>query len=436
MEKKYFGTDGIRGKAFHFLDAKLAFKLGQAIAKKFNPKEVVIGEDTRQSSSMLAYGVAYGLALAGVDVKMAEVVSTPMIAYYSKVNQMIGVMVTASHNPHEDNGLKVFKSGYKMLDEEELALESYIDDDKILKADTIGKIIVSDEIENLYSKVYETLNIPQINLNIAYDSANGATYKIAKKIIEKYSLKSKQTGNTPDGLNINLNCGSTHLEEIKKLISEERADIGLSFDGDGDRLLVVGKEGEVYDGDMIVYIIAKYLKSVGKLKYETVVLTQMSNPGILKAFRDLGIKVSQTPVGDKYVSHEIVTNDYTIGGENSGHIILNDLLPSGDGLFAAMYLLKVLAENNLGLIDYTSEVEMYPQKLVNIKNVNKEVLKTEEIKTLLNEVKEELGQDALLLVRPSGTEPLVRVTISCKNEQQLDKLMDRIVSKIKEVGAI
>lgn len=436
MEKKYFGTDGIRGKSFTFLNANLAFKLGQALAKKFNPKEVVIGEDTRQSSSMLSYGVAYGLALAGVNVKIANVVPTPMIAYYSKINNIIGVMVTASHNPHEDNGIKVFKSGYKMLDNEELDLEKYIDEEVILKAPKMGSITVTDEVESLYLSVYDDLNVPHIKFNVAYDSANGATYKIAKKVIERFANNSIQTGNTPNGLNINLNCGSTHLDAIKELVSINKSDVGLSFDGDGDRLLVVGKSGELYDGDMIVYIIAKYLKTVGKLNKDTVVLTQMSNPGIIKAFNDLGIKVTQTPVGDKYVSHEIVTNNYTIGGENSGHIILGDLLPSGDGLFAAMYLLKVLAENNLSLTEYTKEVELYPQKMVNIKNVNKEVLKNEEINKLLTKVKEQLGQDSLLLVRASGTEPLIRVTISCKNEKQLDRFMADIVSKIKELGAI
>lgn len=436
MNKKYFGTDGIRGKAFELLNARLAFRLGQAIAKKFNPESVVIGEDTRLSSSMLAYGVAYGLATAGVNVKMARVVSTPMIAYFAKVNNVIGVMVTASHNPHEDNGLKVFKSGYKMLDDEELILEKYIDEDEVLTHRQFGKIEVTNEVEDLYEKVYDTLNLPTIDYSVSYDSANGANYKISKKIIEKFTRISYQTGNQPDGLNINLNCGSTHLDEIKNVTLSNGSKIGLSFDGDGDRLLVIGSKGEVYDGDMIVYAIAKYLKSQNKLKKDTVVLTQMSNPGILKAYKDLGIKTVQTPVGDKYVSHEIISNDYTIGGENSGHIIINDLLPSGDGLFAGMYLLKTLAENQTTIEEYVKEVIMYPQKMVNIKNINKTVLEHEEIKNLLNEVKVHLGQDALLLVRASGTEPLIRVTISCKDKLVLDECMNKIVNKIKDLGEI
>lgn len=436
MNKKYFGTDGIRGTAFDKLNNKLAFSVGQALAKKFMIKEMVIGQDTRLSSDMLAYGIAFGAALAGVNVKIARVVSTPMVAYYSKVNQIIGIMVTASHNPYTDNGIKIFKSGYKMLDEEELSLEPLIDSDDVLVADVFGVISVTNEVETLYSTVYQDLNIPRSNLKIAYDSANGATYMIAKKIIEDVSSQTYQIGNQPDGLNINLNVGSTHLDSIINTVLSTKAEIGLSFDGDGDRLLVVDQDANIFDGDMIVYIIAKYLKSMNKLNKDTVVLTQMSNPGVLKAFKDLGIKVIQTAVGDKYVSDEIVKNNLTIGGENSGHIILNDLLPSGDGLFAGMYLVKVLAEHQTSLKAYTKEVIMYPQKLVNIKNVDKNVLNHPDVLSLIAKVKKDLGEDALLLVRPSGTEPVIRVTISCKDELKLDTHMNQLVHLIKQLGAL
>lgn len=434
MNKKYFGTDGIRGTAFEKLNNQLAFRVGQAIAKKFKPGKIVIGQDTRLSSDMLAYGIAYGASLAGVEVLISGVVSTPMVAYYSKINDLIGVMVTASHNPYTDNGIKIFKSGYKMLDDEELSLEPFIDEESCLVATTLGKISVTDDVDALYRSVYKDLNIPRTHMRVSYDSANGATFKIAKRVIESITDESYQIGKEPDGLNINLSVGSTHLDAIKEAVIIHKSDIGLSFDGDGDRLLVVDGENTIYDGDMIVYVIAKYLKSVQKLKKDTVVLTQMSNPGVLKAFKELGINVLQTPVGDKYVSDEIVKNDLTIGGENSGHIILNDLLPSGDGLFAGMYLIKVLAENNISLKDYTKEVEMYPQRMVNIKNVNKTVLSYPEIKDLLDDVKQKLGTDSLLLVRPSGTEPVIRVTISCKDSNLLDESMELIVNKIKDLG--
>ncbi|MBN3489980.1 phosphoglucosamine mutase [Acholeplasma equirhinis] len=431
---KYFGTDGIRGKAFEKLNSNLAFKLGQAIAKRFKPESIVIGQDTRLSSNMLAHGVAYGAALGGVNVFMADVVSTPMIAYYSKMKDMIGVMITASHNPYTDNGIKVIKSGYKMLDQEEIDLESYIDDGKVYIAEKFGSINITKEVESLYLQVYEDLMIPNTKLSISFDTANGATYKIGKKIIEKYVETSYQIGDNPDGLNINLNVGSTHLDAIKSAVALYKSDLGLSFDGDGDRILVIDKDGTLFDGDLIVYVIAKYLKSVGMLKKDTVVLTQMSNPGVLAAFKRLGIKVIQTAVGDKYVSEVLIKEDLTIGGENSGHIIINDILPSGDGVFAGMFLIKTLTENDMNLKDYTKEVVIYPQKLVNIPNVNKAVLELEEVKKVIMEVRSELPEDSLLLVRPSGTEPLVRVTISCQDSVMLEKNMAKIVDKIKELG--
>ncbi len=434
--KIYFGTDGIRGKAFEVLNSKLAFKLGQAIAKKYNPKTIVIGQDTRLSSNMLAYGVAYGAAVAGVNVDITGVVSTPMLAYYSKFKDVVGVMITASHNPYTDNGIKVIKAGYKLLDDEEYDLEQYIDHGDVLTSPVFGHITITNEIEEIYIKVYDHLNIPQMSVNISYDSAHGANYLISKSIIEKYALNSHQIGNNPDGLNINRGVGSTHLEAIKAAVKLNDSDIGLSFDGDGDRVLVVDKDGTTFDGDYIVFIIAKYLKSKGRLKKDTVVLTQMSNPGMLKAFNDLGINVQQTPVGDKYVSDAIMSNDLSIGGENSGHIIINDLLPSGDGLFAGMYILKILEENKTTLKNYTKEVTMYPQKMINIKNVDKEVLKHPVILKLIDEVRVSLPEGSLLLVRPSGTEPLVRVTISCKEFSELEKNMNLLVTEIEKLGRI
>ena len=369
-------------------------------------------------------------------MKIAGVVSTPMIAYYSKVKDIIGVMITASHNPYTDNGIKVIKSGYKMLDEEELILESFIDDDEVLSSTKLGRVEITHDVEDIYLKIYDDLKVPKTSMKITYDSANGANYLISKKVIESFAPHTYQIGNKPDGLNINLNVGSTYLDSIREAMKLHKSDIGLSFDGDGDRLLVVDGEGTVYDGDMIVYIIAKYLKSVGRLNKDTVVLTQMSNPGIISAFKKLGIKVIQTQVGDKYVSEEIMKHDYTIGGENSGHIIINDLLPSGDGLFAGMYLIKTLTENHMNLKDYTKEVIMYPQKMVNIKNVDKEVLKHPEIIRLVEEVRRNLPEDSLLLVRPSGTESLVRVTISCHDILELDKYMELLVTKIQNLGRL
>ena len=434
--KRYFGTDGIRGKALEKLNSNVAFKLGQAIAKSLKPMEVVIGEDTRQSSSLLAYGVAYGLALAGVNVYMAGIVSTPMIALYSKETHKIGVMITASHNPYTDNGIKVFKNGYKMLDDEELELEKYIDEDELLVSNSFGNILFTDEVRKLYIDKVNSLNLPAFNQSIIYDSANGANYKISNEIMSHYAKNSLQIGNTPDGFNINLNVGSTYIDTISLKVKEHHAQIGLSYDGDGDRLLVVDHSGKLFDGDLIIYIIAKYLKKKGQLKKDTVVLTRMSNLGVINALKGLGINVILTDVGDKYVSDELVKNGYSLGGENSGHLILNDYLPSGDGLFASLFLLKVLEEMNETLESATKEIYMYPQVLHNIRNVDKNVLNHPTIINLINDIKEKLGDDSKFFVRPSGTEDLIRVTISHRDETVLKHYLSVVIDEIKRLGEI
>ena len=339
--RKYFGTDGIRGIALEKLNSELAFKLGQAIAVVFSPKEVVIGMDTRESSPLLAYAIAHGLNARGVDVIFSGVVSTPMIANYSKVHEMIGVMITASHNPFTDNGIKVFNKGYKTLDEDELKLEAFIDHGT-LSNHTYGKFKYSTDIEEAYLKIYEPLNLKQSNFNVIFDSAHGANYEISKKLISKVSKSYYQIGNRPDGKNINLDCGSTHIESLQEKIKLSSYDIGFSFDGDGDRIIAVDAEGNIYDGDLIIYIISKYLKQNGLLNKDTVVLTKMSNPGLLKALKDQGISYELTDIGDKYVFKALEDNDYTIGGESSGHVILRHLLHSGDGLLVAIYLIKIL----------------------------------------------------------------------------------------------
>ncbi|CCV64101.1 Phosphoglucosamine mutase [Alteracholeplasma palmae J233] len=435
MNKKYFGTDGIRGVAFSKLNSELAFRVGIAIAKVFKPETIVIGQDTRKSSNMLAYSVALGASTLGVSVKLAEVVSTPMLAYYSKEKNMIGVMITASHNPYQDNGIKIFKYGYKMLDEEELAVEKIIDEAISISDANLGLVTLTNEVTEIYEAYYETLHLPQTNLKIAIDTANGATYKIAPRMFSNYSNNYYQIGNIPDGENINLNVGSTHLDAIIEKVKETKSDLGFSYDGDGDRILVVD-QNKVYDGDMIIYIIAKYLKEKNLLKKDTVVLTKMSNPGIIKSFNKLGIKVSLTDVGDKYVSNEIMTNGYSIGGENSGHIILNDLLPSGDGVLVSLFITKILTESKMTLASYTKDLEIYPQKLINIKNVDTNILSHKDIINALEEAKKELGEDSLLLVRKSGTEPLVRVTVSHKDELVLNKVITKLVDLITKLGAL
>lgn len=428
--KKYFGTDGIRGAAFTKLSPSLAYRLGQGLKSAIGTYDVVIGYDTRQSSPLLAYMIAAGALSEGLNVSFAGVCSTPMVAYYSKEKQMMGVMVTASHNPYTDNGIKVFNKGYKTTDEEEVILESFIDNPK-LTIEPFNDFKFSDDFESTYLNIYQQFKVEPSTLKIAYDSANGANYLIAPKLFNQYVKDAIQIGNTPDGLNINRGYGSTSMKRIFNFVKEHQLDIGFSFDGDGDRLLVCDQE-KIYDGDEIIYVITTYLKKKGLLNKNRVVLTKMSNPGILKALKEDDIEYSLTDVGDKYVSLELTSNDYVIGGENSGHIIMRHLLHTGDGLLVAIYLLAIMAEEKKTLKELTAKIKLYPYKLVNIKDVDKAILKTSEMKTFLQEIENFLGTESLLLVRPSGTEKLIRVTVSHKSQDILDQTIEKIVSKIKK----
>ncbi|MFA5526786.1 MAG: hypothetical protein WC992_08170 [Acholeplasmataceae bacterium] len=428
---KYFGTDGIRGKAYEKLNSELAFKLGQAIAIQLKPKQVVMGMDTRESSPMIAYSLANGLQALGVDILFAGIVPTPVIAHYSYHNQMIGVMITASHNPYHDNGIKVFDKGYKTREELELKLEAFIDLNE-LSFTHFGSFKPTDEPIQLYKDIYCNLKLHKSNFKIGIDSAHGSNYRIAKDIFDTYHPLSMQTGNEPNGKNINFLCGSTHLESIIKFVKDNHLDIGFSFDGDGDRMLTVDHEGRIYDGDQIIYLIGNYLKSKGLLSHNKVVLSKMSNPGILEALKRQGIDYVLTDVGDKYIFHEILTHGYTIGGESSGHIILNHLLHTGDGLLSAIYLLEILTELNTSLAELIKDVTLFPYQLTNIKDIDKSILKRDHIIKFLDDIKNQLGQSSLMLVRPSGTENLIRITISHKEQNIVDQVTQSIVDRLRK----
>jgi len=432
---KYFGTDGIRGIALETLNAELAFRLGQAIGQVMKPHEVVIGMDTRASSPMLGYSIANGLMALGIDVLFAGVVSTPMVAHYSKIKSIIGVMITASHNPYTDNCIKVFNQGYKTTETIETQLETFIDFGAIIYK-PFGKHIMSDDVHQEYVKIYDTMNLKPSNLKIGYDSANGANYQISKEIFNRINPQAIQISNTPDGQNINRDCGSTHLEPIIKLIQGEKLDIAFSFDGDGDRIILLDDQAKIYDGDLIIYMIGNYLKKKGLLNHNKVVLTKMSNPGILKALEDQGISYVLTDVGDKYVFHELYTHGYTIGGESSGHVILTHLLHTGDGLLVAIYLLKILEEIGKSLKELIQDVNIYPLKLTNIKGIEKSILKKPSVIEKIESFRERLGKNALLLVRASGTENLIRVTISHEDQNLVDSLSLELSTYIQMEGEI
>jgi phosphoglucosamine mutase len=427
---KYFGTDGIRGRYGVELTKILAFQLGQSLKQVFKTNRLVIGMDTRESSSELLYSVASGAQSVGIDVMVAGVVSTPLISLYSFQKQVIGVMITASHNPYKDNGIKVFNKGKKLSVEEELLIEQFLDDAKVIESDVYGEMFDGEEVLDVYLDLIENMPIYQTDMRIGIDSANGANYLIARGIFQELTEFFYQTGDQPNGKNINDGVGSTHIESMIEFVKKWNLDIGFSFDGDGDRVIVVDSDGSVVDGDKIIYIIATYLKDQGLLKKNTVVLTKMSNLGIIKALKQKGIEVVLTDVGDKYVLEAIEQGGYSIGGENSGHIILRDYLHTGDGIVVSLMLLSVLQGTNQTLKELLKDVSLWPQKLENIRTFNKEILKDQRVINTINSCKEELGENGKILVRASGTEPLIRVTVSCETETQLDYYLHKIVDII------
>ena len=430
---KYFGTDGIRGRFGLELNAPLAFKVAQSLKSVLNVDKLVIGIDTRESSTELMYACASGAQSIGVDVMLAGVVSTPLISHYSKEKQIAGIMITASHNPYQDNGIKVFNRGNKLTEEQELQVEAFIDGPREFEIERVGKVFSGEDVIDEYANLIESLDLPFVDLKVGYDSANGANYMISKGIMDTLATESVQIGNTPDGKNINEGVGSTHIESIVNLVKEQKCDIGLSFDGDGDRILVVDSDGTVIDGDELIYVLAVYLKNHGRLKKDKVVLTKMSNLGIIKAFERQGISAEIVNVGDKYVLEKINEQNLSIGGENSGHIILSDFINTGDGLLVGCYLLKVLEETKQTLKELTKDITMWPQELVNIRSYNKEILQDERVVSLVDSIKEELGTDGKVLVRASGTEPLIRVTVSCEKQEDLERYRDQIVGLINQI---
>jgi len=430
---KYFGTDGIRGRFGLELNSAIAFKLGQSLKNAIASDTIVIGMDTRESSSELMYSVVSGAQSMGLNVIVAGVLPTPMIAYYSWVNKIGGVMITASHNPYKDNGIKVFDQGKKTSEEQEKIIEEYIDNQPSFEVMTLGKVYGGEDVFDEYLNLIETLDLSPTSKKVAIDTANGANHLVAPGILRELTDDFIQIGDNPDGKNINKGVGSTHIDAIKETVKLHQCDLGVSFDGDGDRILVVDQEGILYDGDLLIYILAKDLKERGLLRNDKVVLTVMSNLGIIKALERAGIEVVKTKVGDKYVMEALEREDASIGGENSGHIILRDFTPTGDGLFVGLYLLEMLSRKDTSLKELIEDVHMWPQVLTNIRTYSTDVLEDDRVKEVIKEVEETVGEDGKVLIRKSGTEPLIRVTISAKTEKLVEKYTEQIVSVINQV---
>ena len=441
--RKYFGTDGIRGIAGESLTADLSFKVGKALGKLLTEKKdhpkVVIGRDTRISCDMIEHALTAGLTSTGVNVMTVGTIPTPAIAYLTKtIETDSGIMISASHNPYQDNGIKIFgPDGFKLTDEQELEIESLIDNSEQIKNasfEKIGKVYGGNELTQKYIQhIKQSITGDLSDIKIALDCANGATTGVAPFIFGDLEADIETIGCQPNGININDNVGSTKIATISEFVKENNVDVGFAFDGDGDRVLAVDAEGNVVDGDKIMFILAKYLKEQGELKDNMVVSTVMSNIGFYKAIEENGLQSVKTAVGDRYVVEEMRKNDYSLGGEQSGHIVLMNYATTGDGILTAVKLANIIKTSGKSLEELASEVSIYPQKLVNIKVVDKKTaMEDSEILAECEKVEKELEGNGRILLRASGTENLIRVMVEASSDELTDKYCEQVAKIVRE----
>ena len=441
--RKYFGTDGIRGIAGESLTADLSFKVGKALGKLLTEKKdhpkVVIGRDTRISCDMIEHALTAGLTSTGVNVMTVGTIPTPAIAYLTKtIETDSGIMISASHNPYQDNGIKIFgPDGFKLTDEQELEIESLIDNSEQIKNasfEKIGKVYGGNELTQKYIQhIKQSITGDLSDIKIALDCANGATTGVAPFIFGDLEADIETIGCQPNGININDNVGSTKIETISEFVKENNVDVGFAFDGDGDRVLAVDAEGNVVDGDKIMFILAKHLKEQGELKDNMVVSTVMSNIGFYKAIEENGLQSVKTAVGDRYVVEEMRKNDYSLGGEQSGHIVLMNYATTGDGILTAVKLSNIIKTSGKSLKELASEVSIYPQKLLNIKVVDKKTaMEDAEILAECEKVEKELEGNGRILLRASGTENLIRVMVEASSDELTDKFCEQVAKIVRE----
>ena len=422
--RKYFGTDGIRGKLL--------------TEKKEHPK-VIIGRDTRISCDMIEQALTAGLTSTGVNVMTVGTIPTPAIAYLTKtIETDSGIMISASHNPYQDNGIKIFgPDGFKLTDDQELEIEHLIDNsDEIKNAsyEQIGKLYSGNELSQKYIQhIKQSISGDLSGIKIALDCANGATTGVAPFIFGDLEADIETIGCKPNGININDNVGSTKINTIANFVKENNVDVGFAFDGDGDRVLAVDSKGNIVDGDKIMFILAKHLKEQGELKDNMVVSTVMSNIGFYKAIEENGLQSIKTAVGDRYVVEEMRNNDYSLGGEQSGHIILMNYTTTGDGILTAVKLADIIKSSGKSLEELANEVNIYPQKLVNIKVVDKKsAMEDAEILAECEKVEKELEGNGRILLRASGTENLIRVMVEASSDELTDKYCEQVAKIVRE----
>ena len=458
---KYFGTDGFRGEANVDLTVEHAYKVGRFLgwyygqrAKKTadNPEgrcRVAIGKDTRRSSYMFEYSLVAGLTASGADVYLLHVTTTPSVSYVVRTEEFdCGIMISASHNPYYDNGIKLINGQGEKMEESVIALvEDYLDGNLVLfgkkwdqvpfaKRDKIGRTVDYVSGRNRYIGYLISLGLYSFKgVKVGLDCANGSAWNIAKSVFDALGAKTYVINAEPNGTNINLNAGSTHIEGLQKFVVENGLDVGFAYDGDADRCLCVDEKGQVISGDHILYVYGRYMKDRGKLTNNTVVTTVMSNFGLYKAFDELGIDYAKTAVGDKYVYEYMMTNGCRLGGEQSGHIIFSKYASTGDGILTSLKMMEVMMARKQPMSELTRDLKIYPQVLKNVRVRDKAAAQADEaVREAVQQVADALGDTGRILVRESGTEPLIRVMVEAESEEQCHAYVDQVVDVIRARG--
>ncbi len=444
---KYFGTDGFRGEANVVLTVEHAYKVGRFLGWYYGREHkcnVVIGKDTRRSSYMFEYALASGLTASGADAYLLHVTTTPSVSYVTRTEDFdCGIMISASHNPYYDNGIKILNSkGEKLEDSVIEKIEQYLDgamgEIPFATGEHIGRTVDYVAGRNRYMGYLMSLAIHSYKgMKVGLDCANGSSSAIAKSVFDALGAETYVINNHPDGVNINNNCGSTHMEQLQKFVVDNGLDVGFAYDGDADRCLCVDEKGNIIDGDLILYIYGTYMKERGNLDNNTVVTTVMSNLGLYKAFDEAGISYEKTAVGDKYVYENMSANGHCIGGEQSGHIIFSKYATTGDGILTSIKMMQVMIAKKKTLSELAKPVTIFPQVLKNVRVTDKAVARNDEdVQVAVDEVRKILGDDGRILVRESGTEPVVRVMVEAKTHEICEEQVEKVVNVLKEKGYI
>ena len=442
---KYFGTDGFRGEANVDLTVEHAYKVGRFLGWYYGREHkarIIIGKDTRRSSYMFEDALSSGLTASGADVYLLHVTPTPSVSYVVRTEDFdCGIMISASHNPYYDNGLKVINGkGHKLEAEIEEKIEAYIDspEDTLPMAtrEKIGCTVDYAIGRHRYIGYLMSLATRSFkNVRVGLDCANGSSYSVAKGVFDALGAKTYAIGMEPNGININDGCGSTHIENLQKFVKENNLDVGFAYDGDADRCLAVDDKGEVIDGDAILYLCGCYLKEKGELNNNTIVTTVMSNLGLYKALERAGIAYEQTAVGDKYVNANMMENGHSLGGEQSGHIIFSKYAVTGDGVLTSLMLMEVMLEKKAKLSELRKDLKVYPQLLKNVRVADKPAAREDkDVQAAVKKVSDELGSEGRILLRESGTEPVIRVMVEAGTDELCKKYVDEVVSVLYAKG--